>query len=136
MYPLMLIKDCWNILRDAKNKAHSIVKPSDCLNLLIHYTPARQHMAFLKIKTNVPMMKDLHNGKLLRVLKHARGLRILELRVSVDVRAVQGLVIQLHHIKTIKMLPWFAQTAMKKEQTDTEQSRSVINLDETNLLGL
>lgn len=66
-------------LREATNKTHPITTPTDCLDFLIHHTPAHLYVTSLKIEINKPMAAELRNRKLLSAIQHAQGLLGLEL---------------------------------------------------------
>lgn len=97
-------------LREAINSLHPATTPTDCLSLLVRHTPAQLYMTNLKIKINKPTAASLGNGELLKILKQAKGLLVLELELQVDLPGIMGFVYQLRHVREIKLLSGLGQT--------------------------
>lgn len=67
-------------------------------------------MTTLRIKINKPTAAKLGTGELVRALKQAKGLLVLELELLVDLPGIMGFVHQLRHIREIKLLSGLGQT--------------------------
>ena len=103
-------------LRNATDKQNPITTPTDCLDLLLRYTPAQTYWTRLKIKINRLVAVDLGNGQLIRALQHARGLLLLEVELLVDVPDIMGFVRQLGHIQTIKLLSFLGKAEVFEKE--------------------
>ncbi len=65
---------------------------------------------------NKSMGEALIDGKLLRALQHAKGLRLLELYMGGGTPNIMPFVNELGHIRTIKVFSWLGQDVLYENQ--------------------
>lgn len=106
----------WNVLRQNIDQAHPLNTPLDCFDLLMFHTPAHHFLTRLEIMINKSMGEVLLDGKLLRALQHAKGLRLLELFIGSGAPDIMPFVHALDHIRTIKVLSWNGEGVLYEKQ--------------------
>ena len=65
---------------------------------------------------NKSMGEVLIDGKLLKALQHAKGLRLLELYMGGGTPDIMPFVNELGHIRTIKVFSWLRQHVLYEKQ--------------------
>lgn len=65
---------------------------------------------------NRSMGEVLIDGKLLKALQHAKGLRLLELYMGGGTPDIMPFVNELGHVRTIKVLDWLGQRVLYEKQ--------------------
>lgn len=112
-------------MRDNTDTAHPIGYPIDCLELLVNHTPAQMYLASLEVEVKSPQMDGFTDGRLLRALQNAKGLRSLELFTTVAVKGILAFVFELDHVRTIRILAWEAlKERQEKHQIDMSERNS------------
>lgn len=99
-------KTRWNLLRNSVDEAHPLMSSLDCFELLIFHTPAHKNLTRLEVMISESMGEVLIDGKLLKALQHAKGLRLLELFMGPRTPDMMPFVNELGHIRTIKVFSW------------------------------
>lgn len=108
----------WNVLRANTDQAQSIHLPMDCFTLLVFHTPAQKYLTRLEVMMNKSMGDSLINGRLLKALQHAKGLRLLELFIGAGTQDIMAFVHELGHIHTIKVFSWKRQQILYEKQIE------------------
>ena len=80
------------------------------------HTPAHEYLTRLEVMINKPMGEALLDGKLLKALQHAKGIRLLELFMGEGTPNIMRFVNELGHIRAIKVFSWLGQDVLYATQ--------------------
>ena len=96
----------WHVLYNNIDQAHSIHSPLECFEMLLFHTPAHLYLTRLEVMIDTYMRDALIDGRLLKALQHAKGLRELELFMRESALEIMPFVHKLGHIRSIKVFSW------------------------------